>query len=55
MVRSTGISVVACEVDTEEQADWWRGVGADRAVGALFGQPGSPQVIERMLASPVAT
>jgi EAL domain-containing protein (putative c-di-GMP-specific phosphodiesterase class I) len=55
MVRSAGISVVACEVDTEEQADWWRGVGADRVVGTLFGQPGPPQFIERMLGSPVAT
>ena len=55
MVRSAGISVVACEVDTEEQADWWRGVGADRVVGTLFGQPGPPQFVERMLGSPVAT
>ena len=55
MVRSAGISVVACEVDTEEQADWWRGVGADRVVGALFGQPDPPQFVARMLGSPVAT
>ena len=55
MVRGAGISVVACEVDTEEQADWWREVGADRVVGALFGQPGPPQLVARMLGSPVAT
>lgn len=55
MVRSSGISVVACEVDTEEQADWWRGVGADRAVGRLFGEPGLAQSVGRMLGSPVAT
>ncbi len=54
MVRSSGISV-ACEVDTEEQADWWRGVGADRVVGRLFGEPGPAQFVGRMLGSPVAT
>jgi len=55
MVRRSGISVVAREVDTEEQADWWRGVGADRVVGRLLGEPGPAQAVGRMLGSPVAT
>lgn len=48
-VRTAGIGVLACTVDTERLADWWRGVGADCAVGALFGQPGPPQDIEQLL------
>ncbi|MGH3979610.1 MAG: putative bifunctional diguanylate cyclase/phosphodiesterase [Pseudonocardiaceae bacterium] len=48
-VRAAGISVVACTVDTEKLADWWREVGADCAVGALFRQPGPPQDIEQVL------
>ncbi len=49
LVRATGIDVVAFSVDTEEQAAYWRSAGANWAVGALFGRPGRPQHIERLL------
>ncbi|MDQ3153488.1 MAG: EAL domain-containing protein [Actinomycetota bacterium] len=48
-VRDTGIDVVAFPVDTEEQAARWRRVGANWAVGALFGRPGSLEDIEPLL------
>lgn len=51
MIRHAGVSVIACGVDTEEQAGWWRGAGADCALGALFGKPGPPQDIEHLLSS----
>ncbi len=49
MLRTTGISVVASGVDTQESANSWRAVGADCAVGALFGQPSPPLDIQRLL------
>lgn len=48
-MQTAGISVIACEVDTEELADWWRSAGAECAVGVLFGAPAPPQAIERLL------
>ncbi|SDJ15380.1 PAS domain S-box-containing protein/diguanylate cyclase (GGDEF) domain-containing protein [Actinokineospora alba] len=41
MVRESGRDVLVPGVDTAEQADWWRRAGADRAVGAHFGEPDS--------------
>ncbi|MGH4021802.1 MAG: putative bifunctional diguanylate cyclase/phosphodiesterase [Pseudonocardiaceae bacterium] len=49
IVRAEGINVVAFPVDSEEQAGCWRWVGANWAVGALFGRPGPPQHIEQLL------
>ena len=49
IVRSAGIDVIACPVDSGEQAACWRWVGANRAVGALFGRPSPPQDIELLL------
>lgn len=49
MLRTAGISVVACAVDTKELANSWRAIGADCAVGALFGRPSPPQDIQRLL------
>ena len=46
MIRAAGIDVVACPVDSAEQATAWARIGANWAVGALFGQPGSPLSIE---------
>ncbi|HYZ07412.1 MAG TPA: EAL domain-containing protein [Pseudonocardiaceae bacterium] len=49
IVRGAGINVIAFPVDNGEQAACWRWVGADWAVGALFGQPSPPPVIELLL------
>jgi diguanylate cyclase (GGDEF)-like protein/PAS domain S-box-containing protein len=48
-LRSAEINVVACLVDTEPVASWWRGAGANHAVGALFGRPGPAQRAEHLL------
>jgi Diguanylate cyclase, GGDEF domain len=49
MVRAEGIDVVAFPVDSAEQAAWWRRIGANWAVGALFGPAGPPDRIEPLL------
>ncbi|MDQ3989369.1 MAG: EAL domain-containing protein, partial [Actinomycetota bacterium] len=49
IVRGEGINVIAFPVDSEEQAACWRWVGANWAVGALFGGPSPPQDIELLL------
>jgi PAS domain S-box-containing protein/diguanylate cyclase (GGDEF)-like protein len=41
MVRESGRGVLVPGVDTAEQAAWWLRAGADRAVGAHFGEPDS--------------
>ncbi|MDQ3887132.1 MAG: EAL domain-containing protein, partial [Actinomycetota bacterium] len=46
IVRGTGINVIAFPVDSEEQAACWRWVGANWAVGALFGRPSPAEDIE---------
>jgi EAL domain-containing protein (putative c-di-GMP-specific phosphodiesterase class I) len=46
MIRAAGIDVVACPVDSAEQATAWAHIGANWAVGALFGQPRPPPSIE---------
>ncbi len=48
-LRAAGINVIALMVDTKELSTWWREVGANCAVGALFGQPGPPQHTEQLL------
>ncbi len=48
-IRTAAINVVAFPVDTEEQAECWRWVGANWAVGGLFGGPVPPQDIEPLL------
>ena len=49
IVRGAGIDVVAYPVDTAEQASPWPWIGANWAVGALFGSPGSPERINATL------
>ncbi len=49
IVRATGVNVVAFPVDTEEEAACWRWVGANWAVGRLYGEPGPPQDIQPLL------
>ncbi|MQA12902.1 MAG: EAL domain-containing protein [Pseudonocardiaceae bacterium] len=55
VIRAAGVNVVACPVDTEEQAACWPWVGANWAVGRLFGGPGPPQDIELLLEAQVGT
>jgi diguanylate cyclase (GGDEF)-like protein/PAS domain S-box-containing protein len=50
IVRGAGIDVVAFPVDSAEQAACWPWIGANWAVGALFGQPSPPHDIELRLA-----
>jgi PAS domain S-box-containing protein/diguanylate cyclase (GGDEF)-like protein len=49
IVRGAGVDVVAYPVDSAEQAACWPWIGANWAVGALFGCPGSPQDITALL------
>lgn len=49
LVRDAGINVIAHPVDNAEQVGSWQWVGANWAVGTLFGLPGTPQTIERLL------
>jgi EAL domain-containing protein (putative c-di-GMP-specific phosphodiesterase class I) len=43
IVRGAGVDVIAYPVDNAEQAACWPWIGANWAVGALFGSPGPPQ------------
>lgn len=49
IVRAEGVDVVAFPVDSEQQADCWRWVGANLAVGGVIGEPGPAQHIEPLL------
>ena len=48
-IRAAGVDAVAFPVDSPKQATCWQWIGANWAVGALFGQPGPPQHIEALL------
>jgi EAL domain-containing protein (putative c-di-GMP-specific phosphodiesterase class I) len=48
-IRAAGVDVVAFPVDSPKQATCWPWIGANWAVGALFGQPEPPQHIEALL------
>jgi PAS domain S-box-containing protein/diguanylate cyclase (GGDEF)-like protein len=52
IVRGAGVDVVAYPVDNAEQAACWPWIGANWAVGGLFGQPGPPQNIDALLNAP---
>jgi PAS domain S-box-containing protein/diguanylate cyclase (GGDEF)-like protein len=49
IVRGAGVDVVAYPVDSAEQAACWPWIGANWAVGALFGAPGPPQNVAALL------
>jgi diguanylate cyclase (GGDEF)-like protein/PAS domain S-box-containing protein len=51
LVHSTGATVIAAEVDTAAQAQWWRDAGADAARGAHFGHPVLPGELVTLLRS----
>jgi EAL domain-containing protein (putative c-di-GMP-specific phosphodiesterase class I) len=48
VIRSAGVDVVA-PVDSAEQAADWARTGANWAIGAPFGSPGPPQLIDPLL------
>ncbi len=50
LVHSTGATVIVPGVDTPEQAQWWRSVGADAACGAHFGPPVPGSALYTLLA-----
>ncbi|MGH3425961.1 MAG: EAL domain-containing protein [Pseudonocardiaceae bacterium] len=52
IVRGAGVDVVAFPVDSAEQAACWPWIGANWALGALFGEPGPPAGIESRLRHP---
>ncbi|MGH3549965.1 MAG: putative bifunctional diguanylate cyclase/phosphodiesterase [Pseudonocardiaceae bacterium] len=39
LIRRTGAAVAVAGIDAAEQADWWRGAGADSARGGAFAPP----------------
>lgn len=49
LIRRTGAAVVAAGIDSTEQADWWRSIGADSARGAAFAPPTTAQNIPPLL------
>ncbi len=49
IVRGEGFDVVAYPVDSEQERECWRWVGANWAAGALFGRAGPPQLVEPLL------
>jgi diguanylate cyclase (GGDEF)-like protein/PAS domain S-box-containing protein len=49
IVRDTGINVVGFPVESPEQAGCWQWVGANWGLGTLFGPPGPPEHIDRLL------
>lgn len=42
LVRGTGTPIIVGSVDTEDQFEWWRAVGADTTQGAYTGEPSGP-------------
>jgi diguanylate cyclase (GGDEF)-like protein/PAS domain S-box-containing protein len=45
LVHTFDASVVIAGVQTREQADWWRKIGADVACGEWFAKPGPPETV----------
>jgi len=50
-IHSTGTAIVITGIDSAQQADWWKGIGADFARGATFAPPCAPHDIPRLLAA----
>ncbi len=42
MVRGTGTPIIVGDVETEDQFEWWRAVGADTVQGGYTGATGGP-------------
>ncbi|MGQ0777945.1 MAG: putative bifunctional diguanylate cyclase/phosphodiesterase [Pseudonocardiales bacterium] len=52
LIRRTGTAVVAAGIDSPEQADWWRSIGADSARGTALAPPTTGQDIPARLVAP---
>jgi EAL domain-containing protein (putative c-di-GMP-specific phosphodiesterase class I) len=50
-VHACGASVITPQVHTEEQARWWREMGADVACGDQLGPAQPPEAITELLRS----
>jgi diguanylate cyclase (GGDEF)-like protein/PAS domain S-box-containing protein len=51
LVRRTGTAVVVGDVDSAEDAGWWRSIGVDSARGTAFAPPCEPDEIPALLTS----
>lgn len=51
LIHDTGATVVVSGIDTAEQADWWRSIGADFARGTAFAPACKPDEIPTLLKS----
>ncbi|MGH4025758.1 MAG: putative bifunctional diguanylate cyclase/phosphodiesterase [Pseudonocardiaceae bacterium] len=49
LIRRTGTAVVVGNVDSAEEADWWRSIGLDSARGAAFAASCEPEHIPALL------
>lgn len=49
LMRRTGTAVVVAGIDSAEQVDWWRQIGADSARGSAFAPPVAQQAIPDLL------
>jgi len=48
LVRNYGAGLIVSHIETEEQLEWWRDVGAGCAMGPLFGSPGPAEDVEEL-------
>ncbi len=51
LVHDYGATVIAHGIETQNEADWWRSVGADVGQGAFCAPPGAPDEIAALLGS----
>jgi EAL domain-containing protein (putative c-di-GMP-specific phosphodiesterase class I) len=49
LIRRTGRTVLVAGVDSDEQAGWWRHIGADAARGEALGRPVPAQQVPGLL------
>jgi diguanylate cyclase (GGDEF)-like protein/PAS domain S-box-containing protein len=49
LIGRTGATVAVTGIDTVEEADWWRRVGADLARGVAFAPPVKPETVPALL------
>ncbi len=49
LIRRTGTAVVVAGIDSAEQVDWWRHIGADFARGTAFAPPVAPPTVPALL------
>ncbi len=42
LVRTTGIPVIVGDIESADQLEWWRAIGANTVQGSLLGEPAAP-------------